>query len=157
MNIEMVVQERRCKSCGYCFSLCPVSAIEMIYNEGFLFPKIKDNQCIQCGSCLKICPTENKIEDKGLIGIYSDLLLAHATDPKVRHNATSGGVINSLVRFLLQKKIVDGVIMAGYDPDSKIETGAHLITLQNINILTEKGRDFSSRYVLIRLKSAICF
>ena len=142
MNIENTVRNHRCRSCGYCFSVCPVNAIDMIYNEGFLRPEIRKEQCIQCGKCVKNCPAENEFTEEGLLGIYTDLLLAHSTNCMVRHNATSGGVINSLVRFLLQKKMVDGVLMAGYDSKSKIETSSQLITLNEISILEEKTRDF---------------
>ena len=33
MNIEEIVQNSRCRSCGYCFSVCPVNAIEMVYGR----------------------------------------------------------------------------------------------------------------------------
>lgn len=33
MNIEEIVQNSRCRSCGYCFSVCPVNAIEMVYHR----------------------------------------------------------------------------------------------------------------------------
>lgn len=147
MNIEKVVKDNKCRSCGYCFSVCPVNAIDMTYNEGFFRPEIKADQCIQCGKCVKTCPAENGFADAGLLGTYTELLLAHSTHHEVRHNATSGGVINSLVRFLLQREIVDGVLMARYDSKSRIETSPQLITLSKIHDLEEKTRDFSSRYV----------
>ena len=148
MNIEKVVQDSKCRSCGSCFSVCPVKAIDMIYADGFFRPKVNASQCVQCGKCVKSCPVENEFTETGLLGPYKDLLLAHSTNYKVRHNATSGGVINSLIRFLLKEQIVDGVLMAGYDSTSEIETSPQLITLDKICNLEENTRDFSSRYVL---------
>lgn len=148
MNIENVVQDNKCRLCGYCFSVCPVNAISMIYVEGFFRPAVDVNQCVQCGKCVKNCPAENVFAENGLLGSYEDLILAHSTNREVRHNATSGGVINSLVRFLLKERIVDGVLMAGYDNNSVNETSSQLITLNEISILEEKTRDYASRYVL---------
>ena len=128
MNIEEIVQNSRCRSCGYCFSVCPVNAIEMVYADGFFRPEVNANQCVQCGKCVKCCPAENEFIEAGLLGHYIKLQLAHSSDRKVRHNATSGGVINSLVQFLLKEQVVDGVLMAGYDSKSVNETSTQLIT-----------------------------
>lgn len=148
MNIEKVVQASNCRSCGYCFSVCPVNAIDMIYTEGIFRPTVNASQCVQCGKCVKNCPAENVFAENGLLGSYMNLLLAHSSNCDVRHNATSGGVINSLVRFLLKERIVDGILMAGYDGKSVNETSSQLITLAEMNILEKRTRDFSSRYVL---------
>lgn len=148
MNIKKVVQDNKCRSCGYCFSVCPVNAIDMVYTEGFFRPEVNVSQCIQCGKCVKSCPAENGFAENGLLGSYMNLLLAHSNNRDVRHNATSGGVINSLVRFLLKERIVDGVLMAGYDIKSPNEASSQLITLAEMNVLEKRIRDFSSRYVL---------
>lgn len=148
MYIEKAIQDSKCRSCGYCFSVCPVNAIDMIYADGFFRPEVNASQCVQCGKCVKSCPAENEFTENRLLGSYIDLLLAHSTSCEIRHNATSGGVINSLVRFLLKEQIVDGVLMAGYNSKSVNETGSKLITLNEIHDLEEKTRDFSSRYVL---------
>lgn len=148
MNIEEVVRSRNCRSCGYCFSVCPANAINMAYVDGFFRPEVNENQCVQCGKCVKCCPAENEFTETGLLGHYIKMQLAHSSDCKVRHNATSGGVINSLVRFLLQKQVVGGVLMAGYDSKSVNETSAQLITLSETHSLEEQTRDYASRYVL---------
>ncbi len=148
MNIKKVVQDSKCRSCGYCFSVCPVNAIDMIYVDGFFKPEVNASQCIQCGKCVKSCPSEHVFAENGLLGSYMGLFLAYSTNREIRHNATSGGVINSLVRFLLKEQIIDGVLMAGYDIRSENETSSQLITLNEMNILEKKTRNFSSRYVL---------
>ena len=148
MNIEEIVQNSRCRSCGYCFSVCPVNAIEMVYVDGFFRPEVNANQCVQCGKCVKCCPAENEFIEAGLLGHYIKLQLAHSSDRKVRHNATSGGVINSLVQFLLKEQVVNGVLMPGYDSKSVNETSTQLITPTETHFLKEKTRDYASRYVL---------
>ena len=52
------------------------------------------------------------------------------------------------MRFLLKERVVDGVLMAGYDSRSINETSPQLITLTETHSLEEQTRDYASRYVL---------
>lgn len=45
-----------CCGCGACYSVCPVSAIEMQEDEeGFLYPSVYADLCITCYKCTKVC------------------------------------------------------------------------------------------------------
>ncbi len=49
--------KRDCCGCTACFSVCPVSAIQMVEDEeGFEYPIISDNKCIRCFQCVRSCP-----------------------------------------------------------------------------------------------------
>ncbi len=48
---------------------------------------------------------------KKYIGSYENNYLAYAQDPEIRKMAASGGVTSALYIFLLEKKIVDGVVV----------------------------------------------
>lgn len=149
-NVRLVVNDRRCMSCGACCAICPTEAIEMVYKEGegFYRPVINDAKCIRCGKCVKSCPAEHQ-KNSDLMGEFQALYLAHSTNATVRHWATSGGVINALVCYLLDKKLVDGVLMTGYSKDSPVEAQAFWITYNDVSTLKEKPRDFASRYVAV--------
>lgn len=149
-SIDNVIQKNKCISCGACQARCPVGAIELRYSdlEGKFIPNIFSDKCINCGLCMKGCPAENKYNSDKLIGDYNGLFLAHARNKEVRMNATSGGVINSLVQYLLEQDVVEGVLMAGYDANSEIETSAMLITKERVSQIKSVTRDFASRYVL---------
>lgn len=155
-NVRLVLMEKRCMSCGGCSSVCPTDAIRMVYREqeGFFRPVIEEAVCVGCGRCMKVCPAEHQ-ENTALIGEYCDLYLAHSKNIDVRHGATSGGVINTLVRYLLDINLVEAVVMAGYSSDSPIEAEPYILTRSDINDLEQNPRDFASRYVTVPVLSKI--
>lgn len=149
-SIDNVIWRNKCISCGACHARCPVGAIELRYSEleGKYIPRVSHDKCINCGICMKGCPVENKYPTNRLIGEYFGLFLAHAKNKEVRMNATSGGVVSSLVQYLLEQDVVEGVLMAGYDQNSEIETSAMLITKEQVSQIKSATRDYASRYVL---------
>lgn len=150
-TVEQIVQSENCVSCGVCSASCPKGAIQMDYivKDGLYKPVIQEKSCIKCGVCLKFCPAANYWNDKSIMGEYSKLLLAHSTNARVRHWATSGGVINEIVRYLLDQEIVSRVLMVGYDQTSEIEASGIWITKDND--LKESPRNYTSRYVVVPL------
>lgn len=154
MSINKVVCSKKCMSCGACKSQCPVKAIDMVYNpkEGFYRPVIDDSKCIECGKCAKICPALHQ-ESDSLIGEYDKLVLAHSTDENVRRYSTSGGVINTLVRYLINNDYTDVVLLCTRDARSPIETGVVSVTKENIGELLTNPREFASRYVSVPVLS----
>lgn len=58
---RIVVDDRFCKGCGLCISMCPKKIIEL--DASRLTPKgyhparcVKPESCIACASCYMICP-----------------------------------------------------------------------------------------------------
>lgn len=46
-----------CCGCTACYSICLQSAISMVEDEeGFEYPRIKEEKCIKCYKCLSVCP-----------------------------------------------------------------------------------------------------
>ena len=116
-------------------------------NTGFFRPSIS-SLCLDCGLCEQICPALGQ-RDSSLAGSYSGIFLAHSKDTYVRRAATSGGVINALVRYLIDSNAVDAVLMSKHDSKSPIETSPFVVTKENIKELSEEPREFASRYVTI--------
>lgn len=154
--IRNVVDMGRCFSCGGCVSACPKDAITMLYNEneGFFRPYINDDMCISCGRCRQYCPSLHPSKTS-LIGSFTKIFLVHSSNPTVRHWSTSGGVINSFVRYLLNEKKVDCVLLTKHDTDSAIEATAVEITSKNLKIMETEPREFASRYVCVPVLSRI--
>lgn len=148
-TIDKVVQERRCMSCGMCQSSCPLEAIDMrLAKDGFFRPSINRSRCVRCGRCLSSCPAECQ-SSTSLVGVYKELFLAHSYNSNVRHAATSGGAINSLLRFLLDKKIVEAALMVRSSEDSTVGAKPVIISKHNVQDLLEHTREYTSMYVQV--------
>jgi Na+-translocating ferredoxin:NAD+ oxidoreductase subunit B len=57
----------KCKGCGSCVKVCPVSAVSGDKKSQHLIDK---NRCIECGVCGRICPTPETVKDA--IGNYCE-------------------------------------------------------------------------------------
>ncbi|MBO5397366.1 MAG: Coenzyme F420 hydrogenase/dehydrogenase, beta subunit C-terminal domain [Clostridia bacterium] len=86
-----------CTSCGACYNICPVNAIEMVEdNEGFKYPKVDAQKCIQCGLCDKTCPIYNKKEINN--SKTPKVFAAWSKDEFIRLDSTSGGIFSELAK-----------------------------------------------------------
>jgi len=121
-----------CYGCGICAGICPTGAITMkISKEGMYLPEIDKTKCTNCGLCDTVCPWKSfdykkinksvyntdKIKD-AQIGNYINCYLGHATDNKIRYNASSGGLVTSILLFALKEKIIDGAIITRMKKDN---------------------------------------
>ncbi|KXS43609.1 MAG: coenzyme F420 hydrogenase beta subunit [Methanolobus sp. T82-4] len=113
-----------CTYCGTCVGICPSNAIvsknESVYLEG---------NCIGCGLCYKACPGI-KVDFQSLnsyifqkdsydpsFGYFKKQYIAHSVEENIRSNASSGGVVTTLLIYLIENKLVDGVVVTGMDPE----------------------------------------
>jgi 2-oxoglutarate ferredoxin oxidoreductase subunit delta len=54
-EFQVVVDQKRCKSCGICVALCPKSVLELTYPE-FKCEPVRMKDCIGCLMCELHCP-----------------------------------------------------------------------------------------------------
>ncbi len=113
--IEELARKQLCYQCGTCETACKVGCIEMTRNEGkgLILPKIKNkDKCTKCGLCEKACPflalelPKEQLECKAF-GIYK------SSDKKIYENSSSGGAVGSILKYLLDKKIIDRALVTG--------------------------------------------
>lgn len=127
-NIYCVVKGNLCVQCGTCVSICPENCISLERNEKWNYvPKVNEEVCTNCGLCLRVCPgrevdftslssCSNLKGQKGkgghrYIGDYLHTFLGYSTEKEVRENASSGGIVPAILLYLLETKIVDGVLI----------------------------------------------
>jgi coenzyme F420 hydrogenase subunit beta len=134
-NIENVIEEGLCFGCGTCLLVCPTDSIKMEidHSQGIYFPHLDKENCTQCGKCIQVCPGQTvdfklmnqeifgKIPQDVLFGNYSNCYIGHANDNAIRFNATSGGLITTLLVFALEQKMINGALVTRMNPDKPLQ------------------------------------
>lgn len=101
---ELKKKDKMCTGCGACYNVCPVGAVEKIYDaQGFFYPKINFDKCISCNKCINVCPKINPFQ--GNIE-KPDCYAAMANDD-VREKSSSGGIFTLIAEEILNQ---DGVV-----------------------------------------------
>jgi len=118
-----------CQECGGCTSFCSSAEYDVIgFKDGYSPPGyINEDKCLECGICYYICPQTHVLDDdlnktykfsdysSMPIGYYEDIYSCQATDKEFLEYGTDGGVVNSIINYLLEKKMVDGAIVSKTD------------------------------------------
>lgn len=119
-SIKKTLKKDLCVNCGICKVVCPNNAIKMKRNIfGELNPKIDKKKCTNCGICLNFCPnSKEKIKEK--ISLVNNLhtfglenakyYVAYSKDKIQRQKSCSGGVTTELASYLLNNKLINGMI-----------------------------------------------
>lgn len=124
--IEEVHNKGICQECGGCVSFCSSVDYNVIgFKDLYLPPEyIDEDHCLECGICYSICPQTHFVDDDinstFKFTDFSSLPLGHieevyscqASDSEFLKYGTDGGVVNSILNYLIEKKIVDGAIVS---------------------------------------------
>ena len=103
-----------CVGCGLCKSLGKAEIIAD--DKGFYHPKDGDTEWLK-----KVCPAGGQhlkeMDTSRLWGKSKIVYSGWSNDPETRKSASSGGILTEICAFLLEKKIVDGVVQTTADED----------------------------------------
>ena len=142
-NVSRVDQAGLCLECGSCEGMCPHENVKLIQDQlGRYRINILDEQfCTRCPSiCLKVCPGHEIDVDSlnqtifgqqptnPLLGNLSKVFLAFSPVEDVKQVAASGGVVSSLITFMLEHKRIDGVYLLQPQPDNVMNLIPQLAT-----------------------------
>lgn len=127
---QEVVRRGLCSKCGGCVSFCSAwerNALEI--GEDGVPRYVNEDDCLQCGICYLICPQTKELDTevqerfgwKLPIGAYRAIASARATDKKILGGATDGGVVTSLLVYMLERRLIDGAIVSGKNGFSRRE------------------------------------
>ncbi len=157
-TVSSIQSSGKCVLCGMCKSVCPTKAIELVPNtkSGFYEVKLNSSACVSCGLCLSACPMAEDVRpSEDTLGEYSEIMLCHSANPYVRHSASSGGVINSLIRCLIENNLIDSVLTVRENISSYFDTEVTVINKDNYTELLDNPRAFASRYVSVPVLEAL--
>lgn len=124
--IKEVHEKGTCQQCGGCISFCNSIEEKVIGYKDPNSPPVYLNKdkCLECGICYLICPQTHVLEEEVNktykfsnfdfmpLGYIDYIYSCQATDKDFLKYGTDGGVVNSIINFLLQKNMIDGTIVA---------------------------------------------
>ena len=124
--IKEVHEKGICQECGGCTSFCSAAFEKVI---GFKKPNsppeyVNKDACLECGICYYLCPQTHILDNelnktykftdfKSMpLGHFEDIFSCQSTDPDFLKYGTDGGVVNSIINYMIEKKLIDGAIVA---------------------------------------------
>ena len=153
--IKNVVESNLCTGCGTCTGICPNKTLVMeMTPEGTYIPQIAADNCKVCYVCAEVCPVNkenitelnqfifNKMPDNLFMGNFVDCYTGYSTDSTIRWNATSGGIITSLLIFLLKNQSIDGALLTRISRDDPLKAEPFIARTEN-DILSAMGAKYA--------------
>ncbi|MFQ5800989.1 MAG: Coenzyme F420 hydrogenase/dehydrogenase, beta subunit C-terminal domain, partial [Candidatus Hydrothermarchaeales archaeon] len=110
----------RCSGCGACVGSCPLEALHFRGDDNPIY----DGLCSKCSTCYSVCPrTRNEKsvgvsrapENRDNIGPYIGRYFARSADFQIIKRAQGFGVVTSVLKYILDEKIVDAAIVVTAD------------------------------------------
>ena len=117
-NIEGIVSNHLCHSCGACSAVCQPLAISFAEQvSGLVVPNVDKSRCNNCGLCSKVCPgfslgekIQEKIPRDPFEGNIKSCYVGRVFNSEIYNNSQSGGIATALLVHLLNTKQIDGVL-----------------------------------------------
>lgn len=120
---KAVIDQNLCNLCGACIAVCTSNEVNALCIDNNI-PKIIEGKnvtekCLECGICYLTCgqiPNLNAEMELSYsatppIGSYKYLTCARTTDLEIQKVAQDGGVVTSILKYLLEKNLIDGAVV----------------------------------------------
>jgi coenzyme F420 hydrogenase subunit beta len=153
-----VVEFGSCCECGSCVLVCPHNVIDYIDGKPKQVAKASAahdycgiSEGIGCDVCAQVCPRLNPREFeladllygadqpfKGAFGVYRRVVVARCTDRDVLGRAQDGGVVTAMLRWALERGIIDGAAVSVADPARPAQPMPKMLTTVD-ELLTSAG------------------
>ena len=142
-----------CTGCGLCHS---VAGVPFTTDEkGFKCPSLSNNET---PLLKKVCPAAgnalNNYSDGSIWGTVRKAYLGNASDEDVRFKASSGGVITALCLYLIDNKLVDGVIQTRKHSEDPRLTET-IVSISREDVLTCCGSRYTTSNPLMHIKQQV--
>jgi len=164
-NVRRIKDAGFCTGCGMCAGVCPFGAIEIERNHrGTFLPAIDSKKCTGCMFCLKVCPAYltdseklsdfvfGKTPDDTSIGNVINCYIGHSVEEKVRLNASSGGIVTSLLLFGIENQMVDGALVTKMRKDNPLEPEM-IIARARMDVVESAGSKYCPTSMSMAIKT----
>jgi len=157
--IRLVQQNNFCGKCGGCVAFCSADNLGALEIGPDGMPRFADEEkCLKCGICYMICPNIHDLDEElkkktkwePPIGPIKDLVSAQTTNPTVGEGCTDGGVVTSLLLYLLDNHMIDGALVSR--SDGPFHRGPMLAT-SGEEIVSASGSHYDESFSMIELGS----
>jgi coenzyme F420 hydrogenase subunit beta len=159
-DLEREVQRFNfCGKCGGCVAFCSADNLGALKVGPDGMPVFADEEkCLKCGICYMICPNiydldeelKKKTKWEPPIGPIKDLVSAQTTNPTVGESCTDGGVVTSLLLYLLDNHMIDAALVSR--SDGPFHRGPTLAT-SGEEIISASGSHYDESFSVIKLGS----
>jgi len=159
--IRDVVDEGLCLSCGLCAVVCKENVIRIKDEREKFHPELVKECESFCGKCFNVCPGKEvdifKLQKFlfgknifSILGNVEKIGVGYSNDRKVRYNASSGGVVSIILKYLIEKEIIQQAIVMGFN-----EEKPYLAEYKIINGEKEILESSQSKYVVNHLANVL--
>ncbi|RLI05872.1 coenzyme F420 hydrogenase subunit beta [Candidatus Bathyarchaeota archaeon] len=160
-----VIRKDTCSGCGACVSVCPPLVIVMKNVPGKDEQPTLVGKCILCEYCYNQCPwTEPQPSDVDVfgrprradeeLGVMLACYSARTTKEEIRKVAADGGVVTSLLAYMLQTGIADCAVVSGFSEKEPWKPVPKVVfTLEEL--LQYAGTRYTVSPTLLGLSSAV--
>jgi coenzyme F420 hydrogenase subunit beta len=154
-----VQQLNFCGKCGGCVAFCSADNLGALAIGPDGMPVFADEEkCLKCGICYMLCPNthdlDNELKKKtnwgAPIGSIIDLVSAQTTNPTVGEKCTDGGVVTSLLLYLLDNHMIDAALVSR--SDGPFHRGPMLAT-SGEEIISASGSHYDESFSVAELGS----
>jgi len=145
-----IVSTGLCSQCGGCVSFCSANKLGALAISLDGAPRYSDEEkCLKCGLCYSICTQvdelDQELQDKfGWVppmGRYERVVSARTTNHEIRNICTDGGVVTSLLMYMLDYNLIDGAVVSRFvGPFKRVP----VIATDRVDVLNSAGSDFSA-------------
>jgi coenzyme F420 hydrogenase subunit beta len=159
-DLEKEVQRYNfCGKCGGCVAFCSADNLGALKVGPDGMPVFADEEkCLKCGICYMICPNIRDLDEElkkktkwePPIGPIKDLVSAQTTNPTVGERCTDGGVVTSLLLYLLDNHMIDGALVS--KSDGPFHRGPVLAT-SGEEVVSASGSHYDESFSIAELGS----
>lgn len=126
-KIENFLNKGFCVGCGLCKSIFANKVKLKVDKNGNNIIFLDDLNKDELKWFERYCPAINQYEEldktknnSNVFGPYISFYLGNSVDDKIRFSSSTGGIVTSLIMYLIDQKLVDAVLYIGEDKNSPL-------------------------------------